>query len=274
MEPPFRVELAADQPGLDPYPVIGHNRIDCRHLEWRDGQALPHREALEAGAVPLEQRRDDPRRLPGEPDPGRRPQPEASEELSKPLATEARRDAHRPDVGGVRDDVSERHLLRRMRLGVVEHGRADPQVIRDHDPPDHGPRSLLQRAGRRDDLVHRSRLVHVHDGRVPQARGRRRGEPVGIEPGVARHGQHVSRPWVHDDDGSAPGPVLDHGVSQLELDAVLDVAVDRGDHVVPGHRRHVAIHALRDEVAGGVDLHGPGARATGDVFLVLELQPG
>ena len=78
---------------------------------------------------------------------------------------------------------------------------------------------------------------------------------------------------VHHDDGAALRVVRLDRLGQGELHPVLDLPVDRGDHVFAGHGRAVAVLPERDRMAVRVDLQDLLAGASGELCLILVLQP-
>ena len=116
----------------------------------------------------------------------------------------------RSDVAGLGHDVAERHVLDRVRVGVVDRVAADlhpPRDLEDLAQAD-GPR--LQRRRGRHDLVHRPGLEHVRDGAVPDRLALRDLEGVRVEPGIASHRVDVAGARVHHDDRAALRAVLLH----------------------------------------------------------------
>ena len=87
--------------------------------------------------------------------------------------------------------------------------------------------AVLQRAGHRERLEGRARLVGVADRAVLRGVAGRGARVVGVDARPVGQRQHLAGVGVHDDRGRALGPVGRADVGEHALDLVLDRGVDR-----------------------------------------------
>ncbi len=92
---------------------------------------------------------------------------------------------------------------------------------------------LFDRRGHGNDLKRRARLEHPSHSPVHSRLGRAFAELIGVERGVAGHGQNLAGVGVLDDDRAVRHAPFCRGFGEGLLGDVLDILVKRQDDVLP-----------------------------------------
>ena len=103
--------------------AVGHRVVGVEDLQCAHGVHLADGQRHVVGRLPLGGGGQQPRRLAGEVQPGRLPEPERLDLVQQALLADALGDLRGADVGGLRQDLRRGERFGRVRLGVVE-GRA------------------------------------------------------------------------------------------------------------------------------------------------------
>ncbi len=212
--------------------AVGDRRVGGAHLDRRDRDALADRQVAHRGARVLRQRQHDAALLAGEVDAGRLAEAELAHPVVEALGLQLLADLDRADVAGDLEDVARRAgdpgprvRLADLAVGDVDRRREAELRVRRDQP-------VLQRAGDRERLERRARLVGRADGAVLLGVVGRGAGRVGVHarPVGEREDRAVAR--VHHERGRALRPPLLADLGEHLLGAVLDVGVEREAHAL------------------------------------------
>ena len=154
------------------------------------------------------------------------------------------------DVARDLEDLGHGQRLVAVALGVVDPPVGDLQHRGDLHLGAGRDQSVLERAGDRDRLERRARLVVEADGSILVGVGRGSRDVVGVHPRPVGQRQDRAGVGVHDDRGRALGRVLGSDAREHLLDLVLEGGVDRQLQGLAGPR---LVHVVdRDRLPDGV----------------------
>ena len=259
--------------GPDVHAVVGDDVHRGHELDRRRGVtvAVGKRELL--GALPVARELEEALGFTRKLERGLLTESECREPLAIALDGERLRDLNRSEVGRVDEDLANRHLFGRVRVGVfdfllplralVEHLLARHEEVglrRDH--------SVLDRRSDAEHLRDRARLVCL-DGR--QVSGVVRVGAVFVA-SHRRHRVDLTGLGVHDDCDAAARHQALHLLLQDAVDLELQRAVDAGHEAASGDRRHVLVACRRNVLTSAVHFARCPARCAGERLVVLQLE--
>ena len=196
------------------------------------------------------------------------PKPNFETQRPNSLVAELLADHDRADVRGLGEDVGDAQRPVADRVRLADRPVGDLDLGRHVEGRLGLDEAVLERAGDRERLEGRARLVGEAGRHVRELVGVGAGEVVGVDRRPARHREDVAVGRVHDDRRRVLGHVLVADVAEHLLGVGLDPAVDRELDVVAGGGAgdDVAVDLLAERVLGDRDL-AVGARE--DVVLGL-----
>src|SRR5579859_1501922 len=266
------VRGALDQRRADPDAAVRYRRVDLGHLQRGDRHALAERQRVPRVPVPLRDRGEDARALPGQPDARQLAEAERPQVVVLDLLGDVGRNLGDANVGGVRDDAGDGEPLPGPPLRVHDALAALVDRVRDVVGAHRRLPAALERGRGGHHLGGGARLEDVLHGDV---RGLANVRDVrGVIRRPLRQGQHVPGVRLDDHDRAVARVAL----GDLRRARLLGRVLQRGDdgqaQVAAVHHRLVAAARERDRLAVVADLHLLAARAAGQQGVVGLLQAG